>query len=239
MKRRWLLRAASAAVLIACGALGARADFLVQYEMAGQPGSQATTAATFAAVGASGVNLARGPGLTPSDGNNSMNSSGWVGPAADDFYSLGFDVIAGSRFLVTDLTFATRSSATGPGFVNVLYAVDGGPETLITTLTQGNATFLNSQLTLTAAVTVQSSFRVLFRAANNTAANGGTIAAAGTLRIGDYSPDGGGTFQPITVGGRAIAVPEPAGLILLGMGVIGLAWIRHRIGNGAISSRLL
>src|SRR5262245_324926 len=122
MKRRWLLRAALAAALLAAGPAGAPADFLVQYQLAGQPGDQATNPATFAAPGTTGAALVRGPGLTPNAGANSMNSAGWVGPAADDFYSFGFDVAAGPGFLVTGLRLATRSSATGPGFVNILYA---------------------------------------------------------------------------------------------------------------------
>ena len=84
MRRRGIVRATLVAVALAQAA-PASADFLVPYELAGQPGDQATNPATFAAPGTTGVHLARGPGLTPTAGANSMNSAGWVGPAADDF----------------------------------------------------------------------------------------------------------------------------------------------------------
>jgi hypothetical protein len=186
--------------------------------MSGQPGDQATTAASFAAPRTTGANLTRGPGPTPSVGNNSMNSSAWFGPAADDFYSFGFNLSAGMRATITGLRLATRSSATGPGFVNVLYSADGGPESLIATITQGNATFSDNLISLAATPTALTSFRIVLRSANNTAANGGTVGSAGTLRVGDYSPDGGQTYQPITIEGRLVAVPEPASVVLMGTG---------------------
>jgi hypothetical protein len=218
-----------------CGASVANADFIVQYEMAGQPGDQATTASTLSAVGTTGVNLTRGAGLTPSVGANSMNTSGWVGPNADDFYSFGFNVNPGMRVIVDALRFATRSSATGPGFVNVLYSADNGPETLITTITQSGTNFSDNLLTLASSVTVSSSLRIILRSANNTAANGGAVGSAGTLRIGDYSPDGGQTFNPISVEGRVTtaptSTPEPASALLLslgGVGLVGMARFRGR-----------
>jgi hypothetical protein len=217
------IRAALLAAVVWQGASVASADFLVQYEMAGQPGDQATTAPTFAAPGTTGVNLTRGPGLTPSAGANSMNSSGWVGPAADDFYSFGFDLGPGTSAIITTLLLATRSSATGPGFVNVLYSADGGPETLIATITQSGTNFSDSMLGLTSPVTVHSDLRIILRSANNTAANGGTVGSAGTLRIGDFSPDNGATFQPISVEGRLVAVPEPSSLALCGPVAVALA----------------
>jgi predicted outer membrane repeat protein len=73
--------------------------------------------------------------------------------------------------------------------------------------------------------------QIILRSANNTAANGGAIAGAGTLRIGDFSPDGGRTFQPITIEGQLRSIPESSSILLLTLGSMGLvvARLRHRV----------
>ena len=161
-----------------------------------------------------------------------MNSAGWVGPSADDYYSFGFDLNAGFDATVESIRFATRSSGTGPGSVNVFYSVDGGAETLLGTITQSGTNFSNNFFNLATPVEVGESFRVILRSANNTSANGGTVGSTGTLRIGDYSPDNGGTFNPIQIDGdvsaEVTAVPEPSGLVLAGIGVAGLVGARRQ-----------
>ncbi len=203
------------------GASAVRADTLVTYELAGQPGTQTTSPATFTASGVTGVAISRGPGLRPNEANNSINSSGWNDLSPNDFYLFGFNVNPGSSAVVDSLTLATRSSGTGPGFVNVLYTVNGGPETLITTLVQPGTNFVNSVLTFSP-ISVSSSFRFLLRSANSTSANGGTIGSTGTFRISDYSPNNGATFQPVTISGRITTtatpvVPEPSEWLAMGM----------------------
>ncbi|MBX7106625.1 MAG: hypothetical protein K1X57_21300 [Gemmataceae bacterium] len=215
-----------AAALMLAGTT-ARAD-IVAYEMAGQPGDQASSAATLVTPGVSALALSRGAGLTPTAGANSINSSGWSTDPTD-FYLLGFTVAPGFTAFINSIAFAGRSSNTGPGFVNVLYSVDNGPETLLTTLTMAGTAFNNQSFNF-AQVTANSSFRVFFRAANTTSANGGTIAAAGTFRLGDYSPDGGTTFLPISLGGSVAtaAVPEPSQVVLVGVMAAGLVVARLR-----------
>ena len=225
---RLSLRLALALAATWAAAPAADAAFIVQYEMFGEPGDQTSTAPTTSAAGATGVNLTRGPGLSPNIGNNSMNSAGWGGPSADDFYSFGFDVDAGFDATVESVRFATRSSGTGPGFVNVFYSVDGGAEMLLGTITQTGTNFSNNLFTLATPLDVGESFRVILRSASNTSANGGTVGSAGTLRIGDYSPDNGQTFDPIRIDGEVTAVPEPSGLVLAGIGVPGLNGARRR-----------
>jgi hypothetical protein len=43
-----------------------------------------------------------------------------------------------------------------------------------------------------------------------------------TFGIGDYSPDGGQTFQPITIQGQVRSIREPSTVVLAGMGFLGL-----------------
>jgi hypothetical protein len=44
----------------------------------------------------------------------------------------------------------------------------------------------------------------------------------GTLRIGDYSPDGGQTFDPITIEGSLNEVPEPSSVVFAGLGFVAI-----------------
>ena len=132
-KKRGRFRFLSLAIALAFTCLAATATaspYSFNLSLFGQPGDQASSPATAAATGVSGVDLTRGSGLTLAMGVNSMNSSNWVGPAANDFYRLGFDLQSGYTATVDEFSAAFRSSATGPGFVNVLYSADGGPETL-------------------------------------------------------------------------------------------------------------
>jgi len=228
--RRFLLQGLAVAALLLCSTT-ASAGLIVQYELAGAPGDQASSPATFTAAGITALPITRGTGLTPNIGNNSLNSAGWNDLSANDFVQLGFNV-TGAPWHVDQLFLATRSSATGPGFVNVNLSIDGGAFFTLITLTQGNATFLDAILDVNQ--TVHTSLVVRFVAANSTAANGGVIGSAGTWRIGDYSPDGGTTFVPVQLTGAVSpsAVPEPSSLAICGAGLAGLAcaWVRRRAG---------
>lgn len=221
--------AAALLVITTGGATAAQAISLVEYAMANEVGNQTTTAPTFSSAGVTGVAMTRGSGLNPQLGAGSMNSSGWDDLNVNDFYSFGFNVSPGSSVFVDSLQLSTRSSATAPGFVNVLYTVDGGPETLLATLTQPNAQFLDSALTFSTPVSVNSSFRIVLRAANSTASNGGTVGSVGTLRISDYN--NGTAFQPVTLLGRITsnaAAPEPGSLLLGATVLIPLAGMIRR-----------
>ena len=187
---------------------------VVQYDLTGKAGTEPSDPATTVAAGLAGLDLTRGSGLTPSAASNGFSASGWDDLGPNDYFSFGFNVQAGYSATVNELLIATRSSATGPGFMNVRVSKDGGAFTLLATLTQPNAQFLDEDLTF-APITVTSSLVVELRAANSTAANGGTIGSAGTFRVSDYSPDGGATFQPITLNGTVSpnAVHEPSSLL--------------------------
>ena len=226
LRRRFLAAILSLASILLSTNLAA-AGPIVQYELFGAPGNQVSSPASFTAPGITGLPITRGAGLNVETGANSLNSASWNSLSADEFVQLGFNVTSGGPYFIDQFFLASRSSGTGPGFVNVNVSIDGGAFFTLTTLTQGNATFLNSVLNINQ--TVNSSLVVQFRAANNTSANGGTIASAGTWRIGDYSPDNGQTFAPISLNGQAVAaVPEPSALVCCGVGLACLAGARLR-----------
>lgn len=215
--------AAVAAVLVSAAV--APAGPIVQYDLFGVPGESASGPATFSAPGVTALPITRGAGLSPNAASNSINSAGFNDLAADDFVQLGFTTT--TPFAVDQLILATRSSGTGPGFVDVDVSVDGGVFTTIATLTQPNAQFLNSILEVDRTVT--SSLVVRFSAANGTAANGGAIGAAGTFRVGNFFD--GANFSPIEVNGDpapAAAVPEPASLGLAGVAAAAVVGLRRR-----------
>jgi hypothetical protein len=113
----------------------ARADIILQqYEFQGQPGNETTLAPSFVTPGLTGANFIESNVLTSSAGVNSMNSSGWN--LANANYSFGFTIQAGKVVTVDQIILASRSSATGPGFINLLASVDGGAATTVATITQ-------------------------------------------------------------------------------------------------------
>jgi hypothetical protein len=207
----------------------ARADIILQqYEFQGQTGSETTLAPSLVASGLTGNNFTESSVLTTSAGVNSMNSSGWN--LANANYSFGFTIQPGKVVTVDQIILTSRSSATGPGFINLLASVDGGAATTVATITQTSTNFNDEFLAITP-VTAKSSLTFFFVAANQTSAGGGMIGSAGTFRIGDYNP--AGTPTPFTINGTisTAAVPEPSAIVLGGLSAVVMAgvWARRRV----------
>ena len=183
----------------------ARSDsILLQYEFQGQAGNETTLAPNFVSTGLSGLNFTESSALTPSAGVNSMNSSGWNLANVD--YSFGFTIQPGHIVTVYQIILTSRSSATGPGFINFEASVDGGAPMVVAHITQTSTNFNDEFLAITP-VTATSSLTFFFAAANQTSAGGGTIGPAGTFRIGDYNP--AGTPTPFTIEGASPPCPSP------------------------------
>ena len=207
----------------------ARADVILQqYEFQGLPGSETAVAPSLVATGLTGLNFTESS-VTPSAGANSINSSGWNNANAS--YSFGFTIQAGNVVTVDQIILTSRSSGTGPGFLNVEASVDGGALVTVATITQSGTAF-NDEFLAIKPVTATKSLSFVIVAANQTSAAGGTIGSAGTFRVGDYNP--AGTPTPFTINGTispaVSGVPEPSTYALAGVfGVTGLvgAWPRR------------
>lgn len=220
--------AATAAIVLA--AMPASAATLIQYDFTGQAGNQASTGASRVAANLSGLAFTRGAGLTATGAANSINSSGFS-TAADDFYNFGFTVTGGVTATVNQLIFGSQASNTGPGFINVLAAIDGGAFTQVGSFALEGGTNLSQALTLTAPVTGRERIDFRFVAASNTSANGGTIGSGGTLRVTNFQPTAANTA--FTIDGalnQVAAVPEPSAwaMMILGVGLVGASMRRRK-----------
>ena len=221
MRSTWI--AAAAASLWTSGA---RAELIVQWDTTGLAGNEATAPATAMATGVTGLDITRSSLLSPSPASNNFGSSGWTNPA--QYVQLGFDTT--ETWNVDTLRLATRSSGTGPGFMNVNVSVDGGAFTTIATITQ-SGTLYNDQY-LPVNEVVHSSLVVQFAPANTTSANGGTIGSSGTWRIGDYY-DGQSYFSIAFSGSAVSAVPEPSTLLVGGVSLVFLGVVTRLRRKGA------
>ena len=208
------------------------ADTIVGWNFQGATGNQTSTASSIAASHLTGLDVTRGSGLTPSAASNAISASGWDGtPAAnpaDDtqYFQFGFEVAAGYEATLNQLFIGTRSSNTGPGNLGLFTSVDGFA-TQVATFTQSGTSYLNSVIDLSGLGPITGT--ILFRIIklDTVSANGGTVASTGTFRLTNYF-DGGDTGSMRITGSvrpSSGVIPEPSSIVLMGLGVVGLAGV--------------
>lgn len=178
---------------------------LVNYNFAGEPGSQASTSANVVESGLTASVFTRGSGISPNAGNNSINSSGWDA-GENRYYTFGFTVASGKLVDLTTLEFGSFSSGTGPAYFALRYNKDGFSSDL--------ATWTNTSTRIDRVIDLSSlknlsgevEFRIVITSQTNV--NGGTIASTGTSRITNFFPANlGASINGFIKNGSGVAVP--------------------------------
>jgi hypothetical protein len=221
------IRIAALAVLLAASA-AVQAETIVEWELAGAPGSQASTAASGAAAQVTGSALVRGAGLVGNAAANSINASGWNGQATD-YFSFGFAVTDGHLVDLDSLYIGTRASGTGPGTLGLFYSGDGFSTSLATFDQAPGGSFLNSVVDLDALPDLSGNVEFRLRQIGTAAANGGATGGAGTFRVTGYFV--AGVFdRNAQFTGSVSAIPEPGSnaMLLAGLAAVGVVVRRRR-----------
>ena len=208
----------------------ASAATLLQYQFSDNGGITTTETPSFVATNLTGNALTRGSGLTAESATDGFNSASWGAYATNpnDFLAFGFGIADGYTASVTQLTFGTRSSGTGPRDLAVLASVDGGLFTQVGAFSQGSSTGDISR-TINIATPLTAVDSIAFRIVANSAltVNGGTLNnGGGTFRV-QNSGSVSSSLNPFTITGDVALipvalVPEPATWAMM-IGGIGLA----------------
>jgi hypothetical protein len=221
VKRRAILT-----VLAMLMATASYATTIASWDMLGEPGDQPFTSG----VGSPNVtanDMARGTGLIPNAGNNSLNSRGWGSMSPDDYVEFGFSVSSGFFVSLDDLIIATRSSNTGPGTLGIFTSLDGFSIPVATLIQPGDG-FLDSVIDLSALGPVMGTFSVRLLEIGNTQADAvGTTSDGGTFRVVDFLGPAGFVDTQFT-GTVQVPVPVPPTLYLLAPGLIAVVFRRKR-----------
>ncbi len=215
-------KALATIAIIALAATAARADIINAYDVSthGSPADATLTASTInpAVNTGAALNTLSRTGLNPASAANSFSSSNWNTGAFDQTIKyISFDITANSAITLTTLDYAICGSNTAPGTGEWGYNINGGsfvlqPSFAITQpLPAGLATWDFSDFAISSGDTVEFRFWA-FGAASVT---GGTSASTGTVRIANVLGND-------LVLNSAPAIPEPATLGLIGLGLAGV-----------------
>lgn len=230
------LLALAALVLVTANA---QAAFLARFDFTGETGTQFSTTAADVAAGISQNDslIRRSPtGLTPADGDGSINSSGWTDAAtpnlAEDYYAIIITAEAGNSFTLESIAFGEQRTGNGPTNFSIITNVAGGtvtPSQYVVTSTAPHdqtITFSGSEFSGLTSVEIR-----IYGYGNE----GGERENPedGTYRLTNLTdrPVGepnDGLFVNGFVGPAVTPVPGPASFGLLALGAPALLLVRRR-----------
>lgn len=225
------MKALAGAMAFAALTIGAPASAatLIQYDFAGNTGTEASQAASFVADNLTAQNVTRGAGLGTNAGGNSLNSRGWSTNASLDYVGFGFDIADGYTATINQIVFGAQASNTGPGYMLLQASTDAGLSfSTLGGFNTGAAATYTFDLDLTATTSLL--FRLV--AGSNSAVNGDSIGTGGTFRIQNAgSPSS--SDNPFTISGnvsQTAPIPEPAtwAMMVGGFGLLGATMRRRK-----------
>ena len=183
-----------------------------------------------AASGVTGADVTRGSAVVPASASFSINSSGWASTVGNPDANYQFGFTTTQAYDLSSMTFALRSSNTGPGLIDLQYQANGSntwvqlaqytlPGTNFDDIVQPLSGVLP---TITSGVM----FQLIVDPASGAAGPGSTFADTGTFRFASFENANGAFLNPEIMGS---AVPEPSSIILIALGVpaIGIAMRRR------------
>ncbi|MFD2035319.1 chitobiase/beta-hexosaminidase C-terminal domain-containing protein [Belliella marina] len=178
----------------------------VNWDFTGQPGNQAFTEGNTLTSGVLASDFARGSGINPAAAVNSISSNGW-NAGENRYFTFGFTVAPDKLIDLSALQLGSTSSNTGPRDLALVYSGDGFTARLAEWTHTG--TFVNQVIDLSGLQNLSGEVEFRIISTSDISANGGTVAAGGTLRVTNYFSSEGSL--PVAFSG---VVKDAAGVII-------------------------